>query len=338
MRLGELAKQPMWSNCISYRSLKDLQSGMKRGHEVGETRTNKENQLERKSTHLNLHWSPTTAKHPTSMSPVTRWCTCHRCIGTWTGIRRAWSMRSSRSGRTCRPGCCPTCKVSLQRHDNVQQQNRRASPCQALSWPLLPSRLPNLMLISPEPNPDPETEKETLGNVVLLGQEDMGHNLADQENRADTNYQYHDWKRGDITTDFTDIWQNKLRLICRLPSIFPCCLRSPERASHEKSEDIKLPISLISLLREIFQRIKAKPYTLGQLEHQDLLCKRILQVAERGHVSWKFIISLTNSKARAMKVKIVSHFTLKINEIWGEISWKENWHAHNTFKQNRTQP
>lgn len=48
------------------------------------------------------------------------------------------------------------------------------------------------MLISPEPTPDPETEKETLGNVVLLGQEDTGQNLADRENREDTNDQYHD--------------------------------------------------------------------------------------------------------------------------------------------------
>ena len=93
-----------------------------------------------------------------------------------------------------------------------------------------------------------------------------------------------------------------------------------ERFTLKKEKDIKLSILLTSLLSKIFQCIKAKTDTTDQLEHQDLLCKRILPVAELGHVSWKIIISLTSSRARTMKVKIFSHRTLKIGEKEDNIS------------------
>lgn len=84
-----------------------------------------------------------------------------------------------------------------------------------------------------------------------------------------------------------------------------------ERFTLKKKKDIRLSILLTSLLSKIFQCIKTKTDTTDQLEHQDLLCKRILQVAELGHVSWKISISLTSSRARRTKVKIISHRTLK---------------------------
>lgn len=63
-----------------------------------------------------------------------------------------------------------------------------------------------------------------------------------------------------------------------------------------------------------FSVLKQNLTTLDQLEHQDLLCRRILQAAEHG--SWKIVISLTGSRTRTMKVKIISPCTLKMSEKW----------------------